>query len=651
MKTKTTPTILSVLILAAHLPFASFAQGTSGGGQATQNADGKLSLMDTVEGLQQSSRCDWSKSMSDLLKESPEAQEALNKLALVHAYAPVALRSEAERIQVCIAGEFNPRFENSLQGDGIVFKRLNRRLKTVAYRWGQKVIIDQTKRAELSPVDVAFLYIHEISHSFLPMNPYQSGGHLVARDSDPVPVAFEGEDETIFSRRDRLWSFVHSIYRIFKNEVNDSSAKSFSQSIVMNGATLPETDAFWKKSPEAYEIALNRNSKTRDRIVAISQIDWRDVVGFGTIKGNLVDADVTEIQTFLNTWYTPAIRILTAKQYGWEEELRAQIETYGLDPLQVLPGDQSLMTIATESQNQSAVNLLATYPAQSNDRGIRVRYFKSILDNRMVINDLESILARFDPNDGEMFIKLENGIQYYSGKIPFFVMAVERGNWVVTQSFLSAGKVNTKTLSQGLRALVEYDMGNSQSEPTTFQTDARIVFNQLVSSKAFTASAPDLVAALNAKNEYAANLLLDSVAPTNAELIEFAKSSWANAFERRALLKKVLSKGITAINTPDRYGYTMIDYAIASQNVVLFDLLAQTGANVFKRTSDQGDRDWTMGRLIENDAGPAITAYLTSYVKGVMYRDALWLNKQRDLAEVRSKPNAQAAIDAIISRK
>lgn len=615
---------IGMITMLGSLPALSQAQHVRGGGQATEQ-NGQLVLMDTIDGLSQTGRCTWMP-MSQVLAQYPVALEALKKLESVHAYAAQAFRSEAERMTVCFGGQLRPLPQSQ---KGSIFVRVNQNLKTVAYRWNEKVLIDTDKLAQLSSVDQGMLLIHEIGHSFIPMNPYAVGGNIAASDT-PSPTVFEASDDQVFSRRDRLWSFINSIYRNYRDGITSAE---FGLAITQNGATLPSSDAFWKKSPAAYSTALNRAAAKKDRIVAISQIDMREA------KSNLVTADSIEIEFFLNTWYSSSMQIMKDRNYGWEQALRNQIETYGLDPLQLLPNGSSLLTQAIDAQDQPAVNLLLTYPAQSKDRAIRTRFFNAILNGKIVLEDQNVLLNQFDPNEGELITKNENGIQIYLGETPFFVLTIEKGNMDLAGAFLASGKVNNAVLTQGFEALMKLDMGYTNYESTPEQDTRRDLMTAMLSTSGFKPQHEALLAALNSKNEYAAMILLDTVAPTSTELSQLAQNPWSLGYGKD-VLKKALTKAGANINAKDKAGKTMIDYAIAAKSDDLFDLLVAAGANKFKKSRTEQEKDWIMGRLIEKNAGTTLTAYMVQ----TNYSNELDLIKQIDLAQIRLKPAAEKAI-------
>ncbi len=172
------------------------------------------------------------------------------------------------------------------------------------------------------------------------------------------------------------------------------------------------------------------------------------------------------------------------------------------------------------------------------------------------------------------------------------------------------GKVKPEVLALGFEALASLDTGSSQFEPTPEQELRRTVFARILDTQNFKPRHEDLMAALKVKNEYAATVLLDRVAPTASELAQLAQDPWSLEYYGGInVLKKSLVKAGAAINYQDLSGRRMIDYAIVSKSVQLFDLLVQSGANQFRKSRNNNDREWIINRLIQNDAGSALTAY------------------------------------------
>ncbi len=601
-----------------------FAQEVRGGGQGTEQ-NGQLKLMDTIDGLSQTGRCTW-KPMSEVLAQYPASLDVLKKLESVHAYAAFASRAAAARITVCFGGELKPlRREDK----GSVFVRVNQKLQTIAYRWNQKVLVDPGKLAQLSPVDQGMLFVHEIAHSFIPVDVKQSGGHIAQNDF-PTPTIFEAVDATVFPRCDRLWSFVNAIYR---NYVSGISTQEFALAITQNGAILPENDLFWKKNAAEYALSLDRTAPKKERIVAISKIDFKEA------KANLVPEDSHEIEYFLNTWYATPIAIMKDRNYGWEAALRNQIETFGFDPLQVLPNGQSLLTNAIDAQDPNAVSLLLNYPMQTKDRAIRVRFFNAILEKKVILDNPNSILAQFDPNEGELILTNENGIQTHHGESSFFLLAIEKGNLEIASTFFKSGKVRNDVLSQGFEALMKLDMGYENYETNPVQDERRDFMKSILKAEGFMPRHEALFNAVQVQNEYAINTLLDVITPTKDELFQFTLNPWSLGLGKTVFVK-ALTKAKDAINSRNRDGYRMVDFAIQSRSDELFDLLIGAGANEFRKSYNNNEQDWVIARLIETSATKTLSAYFDQN----NYNNKLALLKQLDLANIRLKANSAKVI-------
>lgn len=655
MNLKKTINMLTVLITLITLPQALYAQETTGGidlpptdtpttqgpGQGTR-INGKLHLMDTVEGLSRSARCVYTP-LKDVMAGYPEAQAVLSKLSEVHAYAAQAFVNEAERIRVCMAGKLRvpKKSGRSEYRSEAIFLRYTKRLETIGYRWGQKLLVDQVKLNELSKVDQAMFWIHEIGHSFVPQASFVSGGAITQTADDPVPTVFTEADARVFSRIDRLWSFVYSIYLNYKTGI---TGPAFAEAIVQNGVTLPDTDVFWEKSPQAYQLAFSREAQTKDRIVAISKIKWSDVQSF------IIDRDREQLEHFLMTWYTPAIDILKNRPYGWQVALESQLQTYGLDPFQRLPNGESLLTLAVKQQESRAVSILLSYPIRSQDRAIQVQFFEALLAGQIPDVNLSSVLAHFDPNEGEMLETIENGIQRYRGEVPFFIMAIEADRMDIAGIFLNSNRVKLETVAMGASALMKFDMGTSTMLLNPTQKMRREFFDRLLLIDGFQPSADDLSVAIVAQNEYAAGQLLDRLTPSVNEVSKLIRSQWVQTRGGRSILAKALARPGVDVNAQDQSGYTMVDYALTLRNSSLqlaqeiFDLLIQSGANQFKKNLDYDERDWIMTRLIDLDAGMTLKSYLVQ----VELRDQLYLYNMKDFAKIRGKTNAAAVLDARI---
>lgn len=576
MKTQTTTLfkITGLLIASSAALSSANAQGVHGGGNGiTQN--GQLKLIDTVDGVARSARCEW-KSMADLLRQQPESAMILRALSSVHAYAAQAIRSEAERVYVCLAGELKPFYPFlRSQEEYRVFKRFDAKLTTIGLRFGQHVAVDQAKFNSLSPVDRAMFLIHEISHAFVPMNEFASKGTLEDRDSDPVPIVFEACHGLGLNRHERLWSFVNAIYRTYRDHID---ANEFSLAITQNGVILPETDRFYRANAVQYSLALDRNVPTRERTLAISRLNWDEA------KKWLIPADIREVEYFISQTYEPALQVIHEKGYGWQTTLAQEIESKALDPMQAISsnyGSTSLLLTASQMNEDEIMKVLIQIPSRSQNKEIQARLFDAILSKKIAFDDssdLASVLEGFDPN------------QDYQKRISYFVKAVQSENADVAQYFLNLNRVHTDQIDEG--------------------------FSWALANRSTLAS-----------------VIAPKATATQATVTAAIQSSFANE-PKLTLIRSLLDRAHFDLNQADKNKQTLLNYAINQRNVELFQLLIDHGAISITDHKQAVDQDWIMTQFIEKDDAIHLSAYLNQKPAFELFTRL----KALDYARLRNKP-------------
>ncbi len=153
-----------IVVVASAGAHAADSSGTRGGGQAI-DINGKPSLRDLVE----RTVCRWTTGTA-VRNSLPEFQTILQKLERVHWYYARRLAHAASELHVCMTEGSLSRI-NSQDQDGITIGEVQG--DQVAIRWGSKVYIDKKIFSRMNAKNQAYLFFHEVMHSFIPVDEQQ----------------------------------------------------------------------------------------------------------------------------------------------------------------------------------------------------------------------------------------------------------------------------------------------------------------------------------------------------------------------------------------------------------------------------------------------------------------------------------------------
>ena len=248
MKSKTSLMILGLFscLNLAHVSSAFAAGdtgsgGVGGGGGVTLDAKDIAKLRDLVDPT--ACTLQWAK---DFQKETaPGSIDIINQIKVAHWYFGNAYEREINHIIVCKTSgplkKINVTDPDSLAVFPPPGEKVNE--KQAAIRMGQFIVVDMT---ELNKMTLArhkdFLFVHEVTHSFLPMG---------------VPA-----------RNDKLRA-------IIKNLAIKISPESLELNILANGIDMPPKVSILDPLKNDVLMAIDENGPLRDRMLAAKKITFR----------------------------------------------------------------------------------------------------------------------------------------------------------------------------------------------------------------------------------------------------------------------------------------------------------------------------------------------------------------------------------------
>jgi len=162
--------MLKALTLISALLFATIAlaegTGTSvGGGGQTVDVGGKPTLRDLVE----KTVCAEHVSGDDLASELPHFAKIMTAIESVQYYFASSIKNELPNLTVCFTKGNLKQIQTEDQ-DGLTIYTENDSTKQVAIRLDNMVYIDQKIFRAMDKQSQAYLLLHEVSHSFIPMD-------------------------------------------------------------------------------------------------------------------------------------------------------------------------------------------------------------------------------------------------------------------------------------------------------------------------------------------------------------------------------------------------------------------------------------------------------------------------------------------------
>lgn len=134
------------------------------GARVVRGKDNRVSLRD----LEDPSACFWLSGIDFKNRETPYFDKVMASLEATHWYFSASLRSEMERIEVCLT---EGRFENIPDDEREKITVFELETEVVAIRRGDKVYVAGATFAEMQK-DAArgYMFVHELLHGFIPFN-------------------------------------------------------------------------------------------------------------------------------------------------------------------------------------------------------------------------------------------------------------------------------------------------------------------------------------------------------------------------------------------------------------------------------------------------------------------------------------------------
>jgi hypothetical protein len=237
---KTKLLIMSLPLMASlSLTGATFAHEGTGvrGGGVTVDVNGRPTLKDLVDNTD----CIWIKA-SDLAKTLPHFPVIEANIEKESWYLELNIEQELANLNVCQTPA-NLITVSSQDQDGVTIDttaQTGGKTAQVGVRLNEEIFLDTTLFKQMSPIDQAYLLLHETLHSFIPLDASQ--------------------------RNERLRSFVEAVRDL---ETTQMSQQSFAFQMANDDIDMLSPAASEKT---LYETAMNTSASLVSRVSAIQQI-------------------------------------------------------------------------------------------------------------------------------------------------------------------------------------------------------------------------------------------------------------------------------------------------------------------------------------------------------------------------------------------
>jgi hypothetical protein len=650
-----------IAALATSAPHLAFAQGTTGGGQGTR-INGQLRLMDVVEGLERNTRCDWSQTLRSLFENHPEFSRFQSALDPLHAYVTQAFLNEASRVSICFAGELKslvkPEFRREvfeniiitrrqvvrirqvriIQDPGHpVFQRINAKLETIGFRYGDKVIVDQKLYRQLASLDQLFFLAHELGHGFIPMDASQ-WSRPESESHEITFTGFQNHDAYFFDRPSRLWGLIHTLYQRVVNPTS-VTAEGLARSLDLNQVTLPLSDQFWKRSPDAYRTVFARGLSLEQKSAALGKIQ------LGEAKMNLNPRDWEFLVGLYQQAYGPAQKIIQERYLGWERALSDLIRVRQLDPTLALPSEASLLDQALQMQDTKLLEVLVdTTLALPGFSGME-SLGKALAEGRLPKSTVTALISRIDPNLREPITwspsSVPTELQNY-GRSTLFYRALQSQQLQIAYQWIQGGRITRETAQESISLLVA-----PSTTLASFPVSRQEQFRRELFQAVFALSGPTPAlaqAAITSLDEYVMDQFL-TVARLNREQLDtLLASPWASRNDL-SLIQRAIHRIDGSINGTNEQNQTLLDLALRAQNSKIFELLVNAGAHQISKHWSPNQKYWALLQMIDVNQAAPLTALLNAHpdLKG------LTLVQARDYAELRGKHEASLALQTAMA--